>query len=48
SYFGEYSGQLHEKPIICPAGYIMTGSKMWGWAEDVDDEHVDIYCCPLS
>ncbi|EAW4490681.1 shufflon system plasmid conjugative transfer pilus tip adhesin PilV, partial [Salmonella enterica] len=46
SYFGEYSGQLHEKPIICPAGYIMTGSKMWGWAEDVDDEHVDIYCCP--
>lgn len=48
SYFGEYSGQLHEKPIICPAGYIMTGSKMWGWAEDLDDEHVDIYCCPLS
>lgn len=48
SYFGSSSGQLHEKPIICPAGYIMTGSKMWGWAEDVDDEHVDIYCCPLS
>lgn len=46
SYFN--SGQLHEKPIICPAGYIMTGSKMWGWAEYVDDEHVDIYCCPLS
>ncbi|HGG0597821.1 TPA: shufflon system plasmid conjugative transfer pilus tip adhesin PilV [Enterobacter roggenkampii] len=48
SYFGKDSRQLHEKPIICPAGYIMTGSKMWGWAEYVDDEHVDIYCCPLS
>lgn len=48
SSFGKASEQLHEKPIICPAGYIMTGSKMWGWAEGVDDEHVDIYCCPLS
>ena len=48
SFFGKDSGQLHEKPIICPAGYIMTGSKMWGWAVFVDDEHVDIYCCPLS
>ncbi|EHP6630244.1 TPA: shufflon system plasmid conjugative transfer pilus tip adhesin PilV [Salmonella enterica subsp. enterica] len=48
SWFGKYAWELHEKPVICPENYIMVGTKMWGWAEGVDDEHVDAYCCPLS
>ncbi|MDJ7047807.1 shufflon system plasmid conjugative transfer pilus tip adhesin PilV, partial [Salmonella enterica] len=48
SCFGKRAWELHEKPVICPDNYIMVGTKMWGWAEGVDDEHVDAYCCPLS
>ncbi|HGG5995728.1 TPA: shufflon system plasmid conjugative transfer pilus tip adhesin PilV [Salmonella enterica subsp. diarizonae serovar 61:r:z53] len=48
SWFGKRAWELHEKPVICPDNYIMVGTKMWGWAEGVDDEHVDAYCCPLS
>ncbi|EAA2596838.1 shufflon system plasmid conjugative transfer pilus tip adhesin PilV [Salmonella enterica subsp. enterica] len=48
SWFGKHAWELHEKPVICPDNYIMVGTKMWGWAEGVDDEHVDAYCCPLS
>ncbi|EDU6311662.1 shufflon system plasmid conjugative transfer pilus tip adhesin PilV [Salmonella enterica subsp. diarizonae serovar 53:z10:z] len=48
SWFGKHAWELHEKPVICPDNYIMVGTKMWGWAEGVDDEHVDAYCCPLT
>ncbi|EOX8393123.1 shufflon system plasmid conjugative transfer pilus tip adhesin PilV [Salmonella enterica] len=48
SFFGKRAWELHEKPVFCPDNYIMVGTKMWGWAEGVDDEHVDAYCCPLS
>ncbi len=48
SWFGKRAGDLHEKPVICPNNYIMAGTKMWGWADGVDDEHVDAYCCPLT
>ncbi|EBQ4756423.1 shufflon system plasmid conjugative transfer pilus tip adhesin PilV [Salmonella enterica] len=48
SFFGKRAWELHEKPVICPDNYIMVGTKMWGWAEGVDDEHVDAYCCPLT
>lgn len=49
NYFaGGAGGDVTYKPVICPAGYIMTGTRMFGVSKSVDDEHVDAYCCPLS
>ncbi|EAN5186989.1 shufflon protein C' [Salmonella enterica subsp. enterica serovar Infantis] len=49
NYFaGGAGGDVTNKPVICPAGYKMTGTRMFGVSKSVDDEHVDAYCCPLS
>lgn len=49
NYFaGGAGGDVTYKPVICPAGYIMTGTRMFGVSKSVDDEHVDAYCCPFS
>ncbi|EFP3681561.1 shufflon system plasmid conjugative transfer pilus tip adhesin PilV, partial [Salmonella enterica] len=37
SFFGKRAWELHEKPVFCPDNYIMVGTKMWGWADGVDD-----------
>ncbi|EIT5005505.1 hypothetical protein L2H87_001986 [Salmonella enterica] len=36
------------KTAYCPTGYIQTGSRFMLWPKGLDDEHVDVYCCPLS
>lgn len=49
NYFaGGAGGDVTYKPVICPAGYVMTGTRMFGVSKSVDDEHVDAYCCPFS
>ncbi|AXM04710.1 shufflon protein C' (plasmid) [Escherichia fergusonii] len=44
---GKSGGSIYYKPIQCPTGYIMTGTRMYGIGDGVDEEHVDAYCCPL-
>ncbi|QCF15116.1 shufflon protein C' (plasmid) [Salmonella enterica subsp. enterica serovar Bareilly str. CFSAN000752] len=36
------------KPIQCPTGYIMTGTRMYGIGDGVDEDMVDAYCCPFN
>ncbi|HAF1391872.1 TPA: shufflon protein C' [Salmonella enterica] len=36
------------KTASCPVGYVMTGTRMFGIAYGLDEEHVDAYCCPFS
>ncbi|HAF4865884.1 TPA: hypothetical protein G9F10_004028 [Salmonella enterica] len=45
---GGGSDESHEKTASCPADFVMTGTRMYGVAPDVDDEHVDAYCCPFG
>lgn len=33
------------KEAICPVGKYMAGTRFWAWPTNVDDEHVDAYCC---
>ncbi|EFX2659699.1 shufflon protein C' [Shigella sonnei] len=44
---GRFSS-IYYKPIQCPAGYVMTGTRMYGIGDGVDEEHVDAYCCPFG
>ncbi|MCF6497358.1 hypothetical protein ACEY7S_24255, partial [Salmonella enterica subsp. enterica] len=45
---GKSGGSIYYKPIQCPTGYIMTGTRMYGIGDGVDEEHVDAYCCPFN
>ncbi|HAD0960736.1 TPA_asm: shufflon protein C' [Salmonella enterica subsp. enterica serovar Typhimurium] len=45
---GKSGGLIYYKPIQCPTGYIMTGTRMYGIGDGVDEEHVDAYCCPFN
>ncbi|MGE9664333.1 hypothetical protein ACQPWO_27240, partial [Escherichia coli] len=45
---GRSGGSIYYKPIQCPAGYVMTGTRMYGIGDGVDEEHVDAYCCPFG
>lgn len=45
---GHSGGSIYYKPVQCPANYVMTGTRMYGIGDDVDEEHVDAYCCPFS
>ncbi|EAO6819015.1 pilus assembly protein PilV [Salmonella enterica] len=36
------------KTALCPTGYVQTGSRFMLWPGGLDDEHVDVYCCPFS
>ncbi len=36
------------KTIVCPAGRIATGVRMYGTNADVGDEHVDVQCSDIS
>ncbi|EAM1289264.1 shufflon system plasmid conjugative transfer pilus tip adhesin PilV [Salmonella enterica] len=36
------------KTAYCPTGYIQTGSRFMLWPKGLDDEHVDVYCCPFN
>ncbi|EME1532004.1 shufflon protein C' [Escherichia coli] len=45
---GKSGGSIYYKPIQCPAGYVMTGTRMYGIGDGVDEEHVDAYCCPFG
>lgn len=45
---GRSGGTIYYKPVQCPANYIMTGTRMYGIGDGVDEEHVDAYCCPFS
>ncbi|XXA20354.1 pilus assembly protein PilV (plasmid) [Salmonella enterica subsp. enterica serovar Infantis] len=45
---GKSDGSIYYKPIQCPTGYIMTGTRMYGIGDGVDEEHVDAYCCPFN
>lgn len=47
-WFDNGKGNFHVKAVICPKNYVATGTRMFGVASGVDDEHVDIYCCPFS
>ncbi|HGJ5065133.1 TPA: pilus assembly protein PilV [Salmonella enterica subsp. enterica serovar Muenchen] len=47
-WFDGGRGSFHIKAVICPANYVATGTRMFGVAAGVDDEHVDIYCCPFG
>ncbi|HAF1609374.1 TPA: hypothetical protein G8M64_003672 [Salmonella enterica] len=44
-WFDNGKGSFHTKSVICPTNYVATGTRMFGVASGVDDEHVDIYCC---
>ena len=35
------------KTATCPAGYVMTGTRMYGIFSAVDEEHVDAYCSQI-
>ncbi len=49
NYFaGGAGGNVTYKPVQCPAGSVMTGTRMYGISKSVDDEHVDAYCCPIG
>ncbi|MGE1554661.1 shufflon protein C' [Escherichia coli] len=37
---GKSGGSIYYKPIQCPTGYIMTGTRMYGIGDGVDEEHV--------
>ncbi|EOK2910866.1 hypothetical protein ACM5F0_004846 [Escherichia coli] len=45
---GKSGGSIYYKPIQCPTGFIMTGTRMYGIGDSVDEEHVDAYCCPFG
>lgn len=45
---GRSGGSIYYKPVQCPANYVMTGTRMYGIGDSVDEEHVDAYCCPFS
>ncbi|OUP24304.1 shufflon protein, partial [Escherichia coli] len=45
---GKSGGSIYYKPIQCPTGFIMTGTRMYGIGDGVDEEHVDAYCCPFG
>lgn len=45
---GHSGGSIYYKPVQCPTNYVMTGTRMYGIGDDVDEEHVDAYCCPFS
>ncbi|EFX6936125.1 shufflon protein C' [Shigella sonnei] len=47
-FTGCLRGSIYYKPIQCPTGYIMTGTRMYGIGDGVDEEHVDAYCCPFN
>ena len=32
------------KFAVCPAGEIMIGTRMVGWGDRIDDEHIDAFC----
>ncbi|MEG9963481.1 MULTISPECIES: shufflon system plasmid conjugative transfer pilus tip adhesin PilV [Enterobacteriaceae] len=36
------------KTALCPVGFVQTGSRFMLWPKALDDEHVDVYCCPFS
>lgn len=33
-----------DKTVMCPAGQVMVGTRMYGAFSDVDEEHIDAYC----
>ncbi|EGW78965.1 shufflon protein C' domain protein [Escherichia coli 3030-1] len=35
---GKSGGSIYYKPIQCPTGYIMTGTRMYGIGDGVDEE----------
>ncbi len=45
---GKSGGSIYYKPVSCPTGYVMTGTRMYGIGDGVDEEHVDAYCCPFN
>ncbi|MFA9341851.1 shufflon protein C' [Escherichia coli] len=45
---GDSGGSIYYKPVSCPTGYVMTGTRMYGIGDGVDEEHVDAYCCPFN
>lgn len=47
-FFDDGRGSFHMKSVLCPANYVAAGTRMFGVASGLDDEYVDIYCCPLS
>lgn len=47
-FFDDGRGSFHMKSVVCPANYVAAGTRMFGVASGLDDEYVDIYCCPLS
>uniref|UniRef100_UPI003D817331 shufflon protein C' n=1 Tax=Escherichia coli TaxID=562 RepID=UPI003D817331 len=44
---GKSGGSIYYKPIQCPTGYIMTGTRMYGIGDGVDEEHVMPTVAPL-
>lgn len=36
------------KTATCPAGSVQSGSRFMIWPGALDDEHVDVLCCPFS
>lgn len=36
------------KTVLCPAGQVMVGTRMYGHDPDVDEEHIDAYCAPIT
>ena len=39
---------MYNKEAVCPAGEVMTGTRFYEYNQEVDDEHQDAQCQPVS